>query len=82
MEKCVTYLLDVNLVQERVERLSELTRMWLNERGIDALVQDFVLGDNASLIVDYSFDKNANHERVKELTEMLLDRLKIEYVIE
>lgn len=65
------------------DRICELLRSWLNEKGIDVLVTIFQLGDDhISLNIDYVFDQAKDVARIKRLTEMFLDKLHIEYKLE
>lgn len=83
MEKCLNYnILDVEYLQTRGEGLARIVKDWLGENGIDALVHDFILGDNASFIIDYSFDEKASENKVKELVEQIFKRFNIPYVLE
>lgn len=80
MEKCLTYnILDVNYLKEKGNGLSSMVKEWLLDNSVDALVYEFILGDNASFIIDYTFDEKTNKDKVKKLTENILNRFNIPF---
>ncbi|MCI9069873.1 MAG: hypothetical protein HFJ13_11530 [Clostridium sp.] len=80
MEKCLTYnILDVDYLKEKGNGLSRIVKEWLSENRVDALVYEFILDDNASFIVDYTFDEKNNKDKVEKLTENILNRFNIPF---
>lgn len=83
MNKCLNYnIKDVEYLKTRGDILCRVIREWLLENGVDALVHDFAIEEKATLVVDYSFDKNTKEEKVKKLTEQILKRFNITYKLE
>ena len=83
MEQCLTYTINnIEYMTTKGEGLADVIGGWLKSKGFDVLVNDFVLGENANIIVDYSFDKNVNVERLQELTEQVFKRFNIEFSLE
>lgn len=83
MEHCLTYsIMNIEYLETRGEGLADIIKGWLEANKIDALVYDFSLGDNANIIVDYSFDEQIDIERLKDLTEQIFKRFNIEYELE
>lgn len=83
MEKCLTYAItNREYLETRGDGLADIIKGWLISKGFDVLVYAFILGDLANIIVDYSFDENANTERLKNLTEQIFKRFNIEYELE
>ena len=83
MEKCLNYnITNVEYMKTRGAGLAEIVKDWLGENGIDALAYDFVLGDNASFIIDYNFDENVSENKIKGLVEQIFERFNIPYELE
>ena len=83
MEQCLTYFIsNEEYLETRGEGLAQIIKDWLVVKGFDVLVYDFILGENANIIVDYSFDENVNIERLKKLTEQVFKRFNIDYKLE
>lgn len=78
-EKNLQFDIDSEYLESREELLTNTIKDWLSENNIDSLVYTFILGEESNLIIDYSFDKNANEEKVLKLTEQILKRFNIKY---
>ncbi|WP_291741074.1 hypothetical protein [Clostridium sp.] len=66
-------------MKEKGNGLSRIVKEWLSENRVDALVYEFILDDNASFIVDYTFDEKNNKDKVEKLTENILNRFNIPF---
>lgn len=83
MERCVVYKIrNKDYLEEKGEGLSELLRDWLNTNGFDVLVYDFILEDNANIIIDYSFGEKVDIKKLKVLAEKLFKRFNIDFEVE
>ena len=82
MEKCLYYRINADYMRTRGNGLADLTKKWLNEQGIDVIVDDFILGEDANIIIDFSFDLKVKRERVILLTEQLFEKFKIEFELD
>ncbi|MDK0668758.1 hypothetical protein QTH49_13375 [Clostridium perfringens] len=82
MEKCLYYRINADYMRTRGNGLADLTKKWLNEQGIDVIVDDFILGEDANIIIDFSFDLKVKREKVILLTEQLFERFKIEFELD
>lgn len=82
MEKCLYYRINADYMRTRGNGLADLTKKWLNEQGVDVIVDDFILGEDANIIIDFSFDLKVKREKVVLLTEQLFERFKIEFELD
>ena len=69
-------------LETRGEGLAQIIKGWLETKGFDALVYDFILGENANIIVDFSFQEDANTKRLQELVEQVFNKFNIEFKLE
>lgn len=67
---------------KNIERIGELLKGWLDENKLDILVNGLELLNEASIILDYSFNPRVNITAVKTLTEQFFTRLNIGYELE
>jgi len=72
----------VEYLTSRGESLTDVIKDWLESKGFDTVVYDFILGEFANIIVDFSFDENVDIERLKKLTEQVFKKFNIEYELE
>lgn len=82
MEKRLYYRINADYMRTRGNGLANLIKKWLNEQGIDVIVDDFILGEDANIIIDFSFDLKVKREKVVLLTEQLFERFKIEFELD
>lgn len=83
MEQCLTYSIkNMKYLETRGEGLAQIIKGWLESKGFDVLVYDFILGENANIIVDYSFEENMNTKRLQELVEQVFNKFNIEFELE
>lgn len=83
MEKCLTYSINnTEYMKTRGEGLAQIIKGWLKTKELDVLVYDFTLGNNANIIVDYSFEENINIKRLQGLVEQVFKKFNIEFELE
>lgn len=83
MEQCLTYSIsNKKYLETRGEGLAEIIKGWLETNGLDVLVYDFILMENANIIVDYSFSENMNTKKLQELVEQIFKNFNIEFELE
>lgn len=62
--------------------MAQIIKGWLKTKELDVLVYDFTLGNNANIIVDYSFEENINIKRLQGLVEQVFKKFNIEFELE
>ena len=82
MENTIIYKINYSKTPFNIDRISELLSGWLEQNKLDIIITDFNILDEASIIIDYSFNTGADVAAIKELTEMFFNRLRIEYELE
>lgn len=82
MDKCLIYSINRDYLTEKGKGLCDIIKRWLNSKGVDALVYDFIVDDNANIIIDYEFDDNIDSERLRQLVEIIFKEFNIKVTLE
>lgn len=79
MKGILKYTIDFVYMKEKGDCLADVVKKWLDGWGVDSLVYAIVLGEYATLVVDYSFDEVTPSKKVIELVDVILKRFNITY---
>lgn len=79
MKGILKYTIDFAYMKENGDCLADVVKKWLDGWNVDSLVYAIVLGEYATLVVDYSFDEVTPSKKVIELVDVILKRFNITY---